>query len=225
VSDATLTIEVPQREIDDLSRIIRLRAGYLRESMLDATRWAAWFIARAAGAATRISRKKRRVIKNPNRGEKLPQRAHLKGNKGNNWWPFVAIHDFRTIKEMGYAYLPIDAATIQEARQDKKAKIRDHQKGRAGGSGLAKFAWMWSVAQNKKSNATLTGSKGVSLFTITAGGDAGNPQILMHNKLRYAAFAFKTKGQQTVDTIIARGTTSMRKDLEKRAGVAIARGA
>jgi hypothetical protein len=55
---------------------------------------------------------------------------------------------------------------------------------------------------------------------VTARQDGGNYTVTMENRLNYAAFALKSA---SVDSIISRGANSMRKDLERRAHIAIAR--
>jgi hypothetical protein len=225
VSDVAITLEVPQGQMDELARIIKLRAGYLRESMLDATMWAAHYISEAAGAATKVAHTRRPVKKNPHRGQTLPGKAHT---GAINWWPFVAVRKYNPVKQIGFAYLPIDAPDIVEARRAPITRIRDYVRGKVGGRGLARASWAWFMlaTKNPRSRASVVWPIGRSQGAVVRyeWNDAG-ASVELHNRLRYAAMAFKSKGRQTVDNIISRGTNSMRKDLERRAGVAIARGA
>ena len=216
-----LTATIPQSDLDELSRMVRLRSGYLHESMLESTLWAAWFVARAAGAATVISKKRRKVIKNPQRGLPIPQHA-----PSINWWPFVAVHDYREPNELGYAYIPIDAQSIGEARASSKAQIRDYVKGKTGGRGLARAAWAWLVGRSRK-NHGLSGRWPIGRNSTTGieyqwNDGADTASVTMHNRLRYASDAMKS---ENVPTIISRGANAMRKDLERRAKVKIARAA
>lgn len=222
MSNIGITIDVPQGQMNELSRIIQLRAGYLRESMIESTLWASWFIARAAGVATAVAPRKRRVKLNPYRGQ-------LSQNGRRLWAKWVAVRQFskkaRAASGENYVQLiPLTSEIKENAEQENAAKIRDYEKGRQHGRGLAKYAWMWMVGQARRKNASNgrwpigRGSEQRYIqYEYQATGE--DISVTLHNRLSYAAAAMKST---SVDSIISRGTTSMRKDLERRAKIKIA---
>ena len=214
-NDVSINIEVPQAELNEVSRIIQLRAGHLRESMRESTLWAAWFIARAAGASTVNSPKLRPVKKNPLRGQRT--------ENGKIWWSaFVAVRKFskKTIAAGGSeveTYIPLGTLGKADAQNSRARKISKR--------GLAKRAWAWAVGEMRGTTPSpgkrsWRGYGGDELMEMHQTGGAHNPTVTMHNKLSYAAFAMKS---EKVPSIISRGMNAMRKDLERRAHIAIAR--
>ena len=203
--EATISVSVNPAEVAELSRLINLRAGYLREAIGKSTAWMAYYVARAAGAATAISKKNRKVIKNPLIRQTV---------EGRTWWSlYVAVRDYPIDSTMKAKYIPLYGATIAEARTQKGVKI--------GRSGLSRKGWLW-MSNNANRTAYNTGGVKESVFTVKADlANTSNPSVTLHNKLKYAAFAMKS---EKVGTIMSRGLNAFRKDLSRRAHIAIAKG-
>ena len=69
-----MTVEASERDISELSRIMALRAKLLKEDAEKTVGYTAWFIGKAAGAATKVAPKLRPIVKNPNKRAKTDKR-------------------------------------------------------------------------------------------------------------------------------------------------------
>lgn len=196
-----VTIEIPENDIRELVRIQKLRAKYIGEDAKKTVRYTAYFVSKAAGAATRVAPKLRRIVKNPAYTPEGDQRRAMWAAK-------------RYMKNGDIKLIPIKAATKEEARLSPRAKISRR--------GLARDQWKWILsAMGFRGGKTMT-KKRMAFFHVEQLLQSGNPQIVLENRLPYAARAFKTKGRATVGNIVRRASNSMRKDLERRAKRTIA---
>ena len=190
-----ISIDVPPKDIAQLRRLMNLRGRLLKEDSRKTVTFAAWFIAKAASAATRLAPKTRPIVKNP---------AARSGDRRRA--PFAAK---KFTKNRDLVLIPIRAATKQEAREDKRAKI--------GTRGLARDAWRWVVGDLGRAAGKTLNKKMTSAYRVRKSLDrATGPEILLENRLNYAGLAFKTKGAATVNNILSRANNAMRKDLERR---------
>lgn len=210
-----LTIQPAPGEIDRVSETIQKWAGKMRVDMQEATLQAASFIAYSAGGATVKSKKWRKVIKNPLRGQVT--------NKGKRWWSkFVAIREYAGgvtasgVTAQSIAYIPIDQESKRIANKSTAAFIRR--------SGLAKSSWMWMVGAMRRNASSDLGlrQKAGTLVSVRQGNDPQNPTVTMNNKLKYVAFALKS---DSIDGIMSKGMRNMERLLEKRAKIALERAA
>ncbi len=199
---AAISITVPTRDIQELSRIMQLRAKHLSEDVDKTVNFTGWFIARAASAATKMSPKTRPIVKNPTFG----------GSGVGSRSRFAA----KKIRRGAKTLIPIRADSKSEARQSRKAII--------GNRGFAKDAWKWVIGSLGRSPGHTLNRMDRTAFNVSRQKAGGQATLILQSRVDYATQAFKTKGPATADNIARRAANAMRKDLERRAKKTLAEG-
>lgn len=191
MADKGITATVDAGDIARLLRAMDKLQSELGLTPAEAVKMGAFAVARALGAASKISPKKRKV-------KSLPVTDRRKAN-------FVAIKPSKN----GDIEIPIKAATIADARADKRAMILK--------SGLAKAVW---GHVGKGVNGGSIGGKDVSGASkkshVIKNLKRNDASIQMTNRLNYASEAFKSKGRATLDNAMSRAANGMIKYLERQ---------
>lgn len=174
-------------------------AHHYRRFSQDAVRHGAIRIALASKAATRVAPKTRRVVK------------HAKGMKRNtnpNLWYIVRN------TEQGDKYIPFRTRGGKErVRMSPKAQIKRR--------GLAQNAWKWMLGPlNSKAGGKVINAGNMKTknryFAVRSMLKSFHPAVNLHDKLRYATLAFKTKGKRTVNNIMDRALNAMTTQLQQK---------
>jgi len=151
----------------------------------------AWYVARAAGAATKVAPKYRTIKKNP--------LARTDARLGN--WMVQVWKNGKLLKEVG-----VRAATRDEVKRRKIARIMWR--------GLAKSVWGWMLkGLGKPKGRTYLPETGNAFELVKKLGGL-NPEIRLMSRIRYARDAFKTKGKATESNILRRAASGMQKSIE-----------
>jgi hypothetical protein len=154
-------------------------------------------VATAAATATRVAPKTRRIVqKKP--GEKRPRSDAFYAQKPNK-------------SGSGITYIAIRAKDKASARASKKAQIKRR--------GLAKTSWYWIAGGLGKRSAQASKyglKRSPKYYRVIDRHNDQDPGIELHDKLKYATDAFKTKGRATVNNIGQRAANKFIKKFERR---------
>lgn len=112
--------------------------------------------------------------------------------------------------ESGVRFLRIESETKADARTHKNAQIRRR--------GLAKTAWfsiLRDVGGKSQSVKGASVAAGPLSWATSKNINALSPEIYIHNKLKYAQDAFRTKGRASVDSASSRALNRVKRIVER----------
>ena len=225
----SLDIEVPQKDIDNLNSAFKRFVEFYGGNVKKAVEKTMVQIIKSLSGSTKVSSKKRPIVKNPDTRYKTDARMAplgvFKYSQKKN--PRKYFSPIRGTGEYGAAirYLPGNKVLMRvrgsweiftrqelESMQMGDRTIQNHKKRIIGRSGLAKSSWSWMLGKLGASMAAnqseIKGSVGVTRMNEQAGA-AQYFGILSENRLNYIRKAF-TGGRQPVSTVLARATNNMR---------------
>lgn len=196
-----IDLSLDRRSAADLQNSMRRLIFDLGKPIDTAILMTAWYVAKAARAATKLSAKTRRVVPNPDY-----KKVFVKG-----WYARTQAFKWAVSKYQSdgtVRFVPVKAETEQEAKQSKAAQIRRR--------GLAQDAWSW-ISRALGGSAPATRNRTMnSAADVKKQLGVTNPQILLQDNLRYAGLAFRTKGRATQDDIMRRAANSLRATVERK---------
>lgn len=193
-----IQMQIDQQSVSGVMRELQARSKKLNEPLSKSVKMAAWAIADALRAATRISPKRRPVEQDPESA--LKDRAAAsglsflqKGGKGK--WK---VHALRKGQAKIYT---VRAADRKEAEAHRVAQI--------GNRGLAQKSWHWMQSRLGSSRGgTRVASKTMEIVRRDTSVElmltGENPTVKITNRLPYAGDAFKTSGAQTLANVMER---------------------
>lgn len=233
---AEVTVEVPEKDIAELSRVMALRAKLLKEDAEKTVSYTAWFIGKAAGAATKVAPKLRPIVKNPNKQAKTDRRFAPYGvtryrRDGSTYFqPIYRTGEFGRVRFIDKESLQVryrskfsgKIISEYETAQAPGLSIKSDKRRVIGRRGLARDSWRWIIGDLGHAPGQTWNQKKAAYYGVTKALQQSEPTITLTNKLNYADQAFKIKGRATVDNIMRRAANAMRKDLERRAKATLA---
>jgi len=198
MSAGGIMAEVNQGDIDRLMATMWKAERTLNKSVGESIRWTAWALAKTLGTSTKVSKKSRPV--------KRDATAKVRGKK-----QAFSVKSYRggTIKERR-----IYAESLRAAKASRAATI--------GRRGQAKAAWSWGIRALGSGGSMPSGMKSGTAriagnnMHVTKHLTGNDKHILIENKLRYAGAAFKTQGDQSVNTAAARAGRMMEKQIRAK---------
>lgn len=186
----SISAEISRQDISGLMRQMERARKEVGKSLGQSVKFAAWSVADALRAATRISAKRREV-------EEMPG---VEKKRGKLAWKVTGARKGKP-KEW----------TIYAAN---KAEAKKHPVVQIGNRGLAQKAWHWAQSRLGSSRGGLkVGGKTFNLaqeytgVTISLKGD--DPFVKIVNRLPYASEAFESGGGQTVNNAMERAAKRM----------------
>jgi hypothetical protein len=196
-----IQIEFNPSDVARIQTTMRRMVMYLHKEMGEAVKAGAWYVARAAGAATKIAPKTRKIVPNPEYRSSYIT-GFWEGSMAMKW----AVLRYR--KDRSTMLKPVKGETREDAKASRAARI--------GRRGLAKDSWSWMLGSMGKPMLALHTRRmaGISTVSKSIGGD--NPSVLLENRLRYAMDAFLVKGRATVSNIMSRAANSMAASMNRK---------
>ena len=240
MADVALSLDVSKADTARFATLISRAQSELGKSPFDAVNWAGYFITRSMAAATKVSPKLRKIVKNPRArafdqkgGPKRDNRMAMYGvNKYDHSGVEYFVPIFRTgefgkirfVDKKTAEWLVWDKITgkITKAQWEtgtgefQIAGIAQSKKRKIARSGLAKQAWKWAQSNTRKGgSATIDGAK--NAMQIKWSGKRFNPTMTLENHLRYASDAFKT-GEAGVENVMAKAGSQLANRIDAALG-------
>jgi hypothetical protein len=224
-----LNIDVPQRDIDNLNSAFKRFVEYYGGNVKKAVEKTMVQIIKSLSGSTKVSSKKRPIVRNPDPRHKTDARMAPLGvfKYSQKKDPRKYFSPIRGTGEYGAAirYLPGNKVLMRvrnawevfsreelESMQMGDRTIQNHKKRIIGRSGLAKSSWSWMLGKLGASMAAkqseIRGTVGITRINDLAGASQYFG-ILSENRLNYIRKAL-IGGRQPVETVLARATNNMR---------------
>ena len=226
-----IQIEWPKEDVRNFSREMDRARKVLGMSLNASVAYAGRLVAQSCGASTKVSKKKREIVKNPLKAltrSKDKRRADYGVYKyrANGTRKFVPI--YRTGEHGTYRFvgkrkreLTVHGSFYNKPEMNIYAakSVTDHRKRIIGRSGLAKKTW--SVAVRFMNRGGTIRPMGIwnEAARITVSRKQDEPKIHIHNKLRYATDALKG-GENRIETALGRAYRKMHSEINRKAAKA-----
>jgi hypothetical protein len=203
----SIYIDFPVRDVEALQRQMRRFAHETGKDMAEALKFAAWAVAGALSAATKVSAKYR-----PYKEDKT-----LKYQGGVKKF---SVEKYR--KDGSRKMMTVFANSVSDLKKDPRVRI--------GRRGLAKSAWFFAEKRFGRSSgdggATANARRlGERLMRTEQQLRGLEPHIKITDRVKYAAKAFKSGGEQTVSNAMERAHKRMEHIIDnkmaKRLGVTL----
>jgi hypothetical protein len=187
-------MSIPAQDLVAFRAAMAHRSRVLAEDLHQTVKAAAWFVARAAAAATKIAPKFRKLVNVATARD----------------WRVNRIYAADVYKSDGSHHLvPVPGRSVAEAKQSPIARVPRR--------GLAKDAWAWILGAMGQRGAPSLNRPMPRAYYVQQRLTLTDPAILMVNKLRFGQAAFKTGGRATINNILARASRAMVSDADRRA--------
>lgn len=200
-----LSVEVDKASVASIQKDIKRLETEVGKDLGQAVLIASWYISKAARAATKLSRKKHRIVPNPRYNPNARSFSKFSSDfKNGNRFSAEKLRQDGTRR-----LIPIfGAETPQEARQSPLAEIKRR--------GMAQDAWSWiskalGTSAPSQRNRITRRHAGVDVQTKSV-----NPSVLIEDNLKYASLAFRTRGRATVNDIMSRAAARLRATVERK---------
>ena len=184
-----------KQDIRAFNALIIRNSKEFGKSLKSSLQFAAWSIAGALAASTKIAPKFR------------PYRKVKEARKKRGEERYGALYEVDFDRSGKKFTRQVRAKSVGELKKKSQVMVRNY--------GLA--AASWSFAQSKLGKRDSVGAKiaaharkkASSFGAVTFHKDRTNPKVTIQNKLNYAYDAFKTSGRQTVANVMERAVKRM----------------
>jgi len=192
-----------KQDVSGLMREINRNAELLGRDMGPAVGSAGWFVADSLRVSTKLAPKKRKM-------KKLPRSEMDRWHKSRPGWSLYLVDRWYR-------------GTRQRFRLYAKGKRAANKSPRVviGKRGLAAKAWHWAAIQlGRGTGAPKVSGKASAIakrqMKVTKNIKSVAPWVKIVNSLDYASQAFKSQGDQTLNSVMARATSRLAKFTDRR---------
>jgi len=233
------TIEFPRGDVAALQRELRRAQTVLHKSEKQIVIWGAINIGKSLAASTKLSAKLRPIVKNPDKGwmtdaRKAPygMKAYKRGKRvfrplrGTGEYGKIRYQDKKSMRVKTWDQSTGEVRYVTFASGDigaEKLGLMKDKRRIIGRRGLAAATWRRAVQAvgGSASFGNLSGSAvriARSVMNVTKRLESFDKYIKLENGLRYAGSAFKTKGDQAVNSAFRRAADGMARKIDVAAG-------
>jgi len=211
------------KDLQDLQKAVNRVINETGRSLSDSITFAAVKVAQSGRSASKLGKRKRKIIDNPEfkqargsfawarkqkrEGKAIPAEAQMALNELNNITPFLILR----LTQAEELKIP------SWGKDDSRRVIENHTPGSVGGRGLAKATWNIMAAKMASSRGrgigTITGSNyRVSKYQEKYGAEAGAVVARLVNRLSYSEKAYPG----ITSAAVRRGTAALNRQMDRR---------
>jgi len=226
MSDA-VSVDYPRVKVDKLFAQMQRAQKELGKGLKDSVKWSGILLMQSLAARTKVSKKLRPIVRNPNKRYKTDARRAPFGvfrydKTGKKYFkPIYRTGEYGRVrfldkKTYEVKYINTLTGTVHRAEkydQTPELSIKTDKRRKIGRSGLAKKTWQWATRNMGGGMANIMRVPGIA--NIRWSGGTNNPTVKISNRIRYMVDALKG-GYAAVNTAMENAARKMANRIDDR---------